>query len=453
MSVGGYHGNKNKGNKIYLKHVHILFIIVKKIRSCAMKKIFFIQWLFLSLLILPAAVSAVGIITVTSTPSGATVYLDGVSKGTTSVVIQNVMSGSHTLVLQKAGYNNYTTTVTVIDNQTRPVTAVLVISPITPTISAITPAYGFNTGVVSITDLSGTGFASGATVLLTKAGQSNISATGVSVTPNKITCNFNLNGKASGFWNVVVINPDGKSATKTEGFEIRTPSAAITLSGITPDYGINDDIVTITNLAGTGFLSGATMKLQKTGYNDIPGTVTSVVSSTKITGTFDLDGRTPGTYEVCVQNGATNSVCGLAFTVYSSDTPLNGTIYVESNPSAASAYIRSEYKGKTPLTIYNITPGTYTVLVQKSGYQDWSDRVTVTAGNRTYVYARLTVAGSDTTAVTTARTTVTTSTTTRKSTMTVPTPWPSATPSPAAGLDTGVILGAAATALVLIRKQ
>ncbi len=217
-----------------------------------MKKIFFIQWLFLSLLILPAAVSAVGIITVTSTPSGATVYLDGVSKGTTSVVIQNVMSGSHTLVLQKAGYNNYTTTVTVIDNQTRPVTAVLVISPIIPTISTITPAYGFNTGVVSITDLSGTGFASGATVLLTKTGQSNISATGVSVTTNKITCNFNLNGKTSGFWNVVVTNPDGKSATKTEGFEIRTPSAAITLSGITPDYGINDDIVTITNLAGHG---------------------------------------------------------------------------------------------------------------------------------------------------------------------------------------------------------
>jgi hypothetical protein len=216
---------------------------------------------------------------------------------------------------------------------------------------------------------------------------------------------------------------------------------------------MNNEIVTITNLAGTGFLSGPTMKLKKTGYNDIPGTVNSVVSSSKITGTFDLNGRTPGSYEVCVENGSTSIVCGLVFTVYSSDTPINGSIYIESNPSVASAYVSSDYKGKTPLYVYNVTPGTYTVIVQKSGYQDWSDRITVTAGNRTNVYSQLNTAESDTTVVTTVLTTTLTSTTTRKSSAKVPTPWPSTSPTPESSMNILAIIGAVCLALVVLRKK
>jgi hypothetical protein len=418
-----------------------------------MKKIFFILCLLLVPLLLPVAASAVGNISVSSTPTGATVYVDNVNKGMTAIVIENIISGPHTIVLQKAGYQNYTTSVTVNNNQTSNISADLVLSPTAPMISTITPAHGFNTGVVSITDLSGTGFSSGATVKLMKAGQTNISASGVSVTSTKITCNFDINGKTAGLWNVVVTNSDGQSTMKTEGFEIRTPSAAVTLVSITPNYGMNNEIVTITNLAGTGFLSGATIKLKKTGYNDIPGSVNSVVSSSKITGTFDLNARTPGSYEVCVENGATNSVCGLVFTVYSSDTPINGSIYIESNPSVASAYVSSDYKGKTPLSVNNLTPGTYTVLVQKSGYQDWSDRITVTAGNRTNVYSRLIAANSDSTAVTTVRTTTLTSTVTRKSTVRVPTTWPSASPTPESSMNILVIIGAVCLGLVVLRKK
>jgi hypothetical protein len=216
---------------------------------------------------------------------------------------------------------------------------------------------------------------------------------------------------------------------------------------------MNNKIVTITNLAGTGFLSGATIKLKKTGYNDIPGSVNTVISSSKITGTFDLDGRTPGSYEVCVESGSTNSVCGLVFTVYSSNTSINGSIFIESNPSVASAYVSSDYKGKTPLSVYNVTPGTYTVIVQKSGYQDWSDRITVTAGNRTNVYSRLNVAESDTTTVTTIRTTTLTSTMTRKSTAKVPTPWPSPSQTPESSMNILAIIGTVFLGLVVLRKK
>jgi hypothetical protein len=418
-----------------------------------MKKTLFMLFLLSLILFLPVTVSAVGNISVSSIPTGATVYIDNINKGTTAIVVENIISGSHTIVLQKAGYQNYTTSVTVNNNQTSNVSADLVLSPTAPMISTITPAHGFNTGVVSITDLNGMGFSSGVTVKLTKEGQTNISASGVSVTSTKITCNFDLNGKTAGLWNVIVTNSDGQSTTKTEGFEIRTPSAAITLVSITPNYGMNNKIVTITNLAGTGFLSGATIKLKKTGYNDIPGSVNTVISSSKITGTFDLDGRTPGSYEVCVESGSTNSVCGLVFTVYSSNTSINGSIFIESNPSVASAYVSSDYKGKTPLSVYNVTPGTYTVIVQKSGYQDWSDRITVTAGNRTNVYSRLNVAESDTTTVTTIRTTTLTSTMTRKSTAKVPTPWPSPSQTPESSMNILAIIGTVFLGLVVLRKK
>jgi hypothetical protein len=443
---------KNTFSKIYLIPIQMPFNHHRKEGSSAiMKKIFFILCLFCVSLLLPVAAAAVGNISVNSTPPGAMVYLDGTSTGTiTPAKIESVTKGSHIILLRLTGYRDYIQSVTVNNNQTTNISAILVLSPTAPpTISTITPAYGFNNSMVSITNLSGTGFSSGATVKITKAGQTNISATEVSVTSTKITCNFNLNGKTAGLWNVVVTNSNGQSATKSEGFEIRPPPAVITLSSITPNYGMNNSIVTITNLAGTGFLSGATIKLKKTGYNDIPGSVTSVVSSIKITGTFDLHGRTLGSYEVCVENGAMNSVCGLVFTVYSSDTPINGSIYIESYPSVALVYVSSDYKGKTPLTVYNVTPGTYTLLLQKSGYLDWSGLITVTAGNRTYVTPRLPPEVKETTAIIT----VPTKTTTETSTIKVPTVWPSATTTPASPVSILAILGAVGVGLIVLRKR
>ena len=48
-----------------------------------------------------------------------------------------------------------------------------------------------------------------------------ITATGVNVvSPNQITCTFNVDGKAGGSYNVVVTNPDGGFGTLSRGFTI-----------------------------------------------------------------------------------------------------------------------------------------------------------------------------------------------------------------------------------------
>ena len=94
-----------------------------------------------------------------------------------------------------------------------------------PTITSINPSYAPRGTNVSAT-ITGSDFLSGATVKLTKTGQTDINATGVTVVSStKITCTLPLPSNAQvGAWNVVVTNPDSQSATLSDGFAITSPT-------------------------------------------------------------------------------------------------------------------------------------------------------------------------------------------------------------------------------------
>lgn len=92
-----------------------------------------------------------------------------------------------------------------------------------PAVTAITPDFGESGTIVSITNLTGTNFQNGATIKLTKSGETDIHATGVTfVSSTQITCSFNLAGAATGQWNIIVTNPDTQSGTLSNGFEVTT---------------------------------------------------------------------------------------------------------------------------------------------------------------------------------------------------------------------------------------
>jgi hypothetical protein len=170
-----------------------------------------------------------------------------------------------------------------------------------PAVSSIVPNTGLNITTISITNLAGTNFLSGATVKLNRTGYADIAGTSVTVvSPTQITCTFDLTGKTAGLWNVAVINVDGQSGVLANGFTIINPPPTVT--SIIPATGLNTTTISITNLAGTNFLSGATVKLNRTGYADIAGTSVTVVSPTQITCTFDLTGKTAGLWNVAVTN-------------------------------------------------------------------------------------------------------------------------------------------------------
>jgi photosystem II stability/assembly factor-like uncharacterized protein len=74
-----------------------------------------------------------------------------------------------------------------------------------------------------------------------------------------------------------------------------------TITSITPTYGVENTIVDVTNLTGTGFQADAIVRIEKTGTT-IDATDVTVVSSTKITCKLNLTGAPLGKYDVVVRN-------------------------------------------------------------------------------------------------------------------------------------------------------
>jgi hypothetical protein len=73
--------------------------------------------------------------------------------------------------------------------------------------------------------------------------------------------------------------------------------------------------------------------------------------------------------------------------------PPTGDLHVTSTPSSAAVYLNGNYQGVTaidgPLDITDLPPGTYTVLVKKPGFQDYSTTITIEAGKLVQVNAPL----------------------------------------------------------------
>ena len=171
-----------------------------------------------------------------------------------------------------------------------------------PLIDMIDPDYGYNTGPVHIDNLEGTGFlASGMLpdVRLTN-GTVDISAISVEVvSPQSITCDFDITGATVGYYNVVFQNEDGCGDTLVGGFAVDCPPP--TLTGITPDSGINTTTIDVTDLAGDNFQDGMRAWLIK-GAAEIEAENVVVASPTRATCTFDITGSEAGKWDVYILN-------------------------------------------------------------------------------------------------------------------------------------------------------
>ncbi|MDD1668873.1 MAG: PEGA domain-containing protein, partial [Methanomicrobiales archaeon] len=91
----------------------------------------------------------------------------------------------------------------------------------------------------------------------------------------------------------------------------------------------------------------------------------------------------------------------LSPTLTADPQPMYATVSLVSNPSGASVYSNGVYKGKTipgtPLVSTQVVPGTYTLLLTKSGYQDYTTTGTVVAGKNYDIVANLVPVSNPTT--------------------------------------------------------
>lgn len=220
-----------------------------------------------------------------------------------SVVVVSAIQITCTLDLSGAAIGAWSVVVTNPDTQTASLPdGFTVTPPPAPAPGSILPAAAITGTMVSITDLAGSDFVTGAEVKLTRTGETDIPATSVVVvSPAQITCSLDLAGAAVGAWDVVVTNPDMQSGTLPGGFDV-LPIPPPSVSQIVPSGAQSGSIANISNLAGANFQAGATVKLTRTGESDIAGASVVVVSDVQITCTFDLSGAAVGPWNVVVTN-------------------------------------------------------------------------------------------------------------------------------------------------------
>ena len=158
--------------------------------------------------------------------------------------------------------------VVTVDGHTASLANGFVIAGPPPTLTSITPNAGTRGTTVTITSLAGTGFQPGATVKLAGTGSPDITATDVVVTSStKITCTVALPSAATlGPRDVVVMNPDGKSATLSGGFTIALITIVPTTTVPTTTLPTPPPIVTVPG--GTGLPTDTNADAK---YDDING--------------------------------------------------------------------------------------------------------------------------------------------------------------------------------------
>lgn len=236
-------------------------------------------------------IESYGSIYVSSTPSGASVYLDGSYMGISPKTISSVTKGGHTLRLEKAGYNTWESSVTVNPGQT---------SYVYPTLQPLSAP----TGTLYVTSSPG-----GAYIYLDGVYQGIAPASGSMVISNVATGTHTVTAKLSGY-------QDASMSVTVNGGS--TASVTIPLKSTGP---------------AMGYLSASSMPTGANVYvnNDYMGVTPLTVSLAEGTYNvrFSLAGYYDSTVTATVTAGATSSVT-------SSLTPNPGNVQKSGSPAFAA---------------------------------------------------------------------------------------------------------------------
>jgi hypothetical protein len=220
---------------------------------------------------------------------------------------------------------------------------------IVPTLTSISPTSGPAGGGTVIT-LTGTNFASGATVLVNGAAATGV--TFVSATQVRAT----TPAGSAGARTVQIVNPSGQSASLANAF---TYVGGPGLTSVSPASGPTSGATTIT-IAGSGFVSGATVRV-----NGVAATGVTFVSASQLRA--NTPAASAGTYAVQVTNPDTQTgTLANAFTyvpppAVTSVSPTSGpttggtTITVTGSAFVSGATVRVNGVAATGVTFLSAT--------------------------------------------------------------------------------------------------
>jgi len=309
----------------------------------------------------------VGWITIVSTPSGASVSLDGKTVGVTPITGTEVGAGiAHTLRITKEGYEPFEKSVSVSSGEQSAVDATLteIVTPTktpTPTPTATQSPIGGGKGWIRV----------------------NANVDGASAALGSEACTI-----TGGSCSIMV----GTTTTPVKSFTVQKSGYAEYAGPITtwPKEGETVDVyATLNPVASTGTLqvssypSGAVATLDGGNWQYTPAQFSSVSAGTNHHVQISMNGYE--TYAATVYVSAGETAYASATLVPVTPYPSTGSLGVATSPAGADIYVDGRYMAASPNTITNLAPGTHTLRMHKAGYDEYLRTFSITAGQRTMV--------------------------------------------------------------------
>jgi hypothetical protein len=266
---------------------------------------------------------------------------------------------------------------------------VFTLSSAAPTITTSTPNSGLQAATVPITNLVGTNFQPGAVVVY-RQGTTDINLASVNVVSRTQIIGTLVipSGAPTGSYWVNITNPDAKTGGTAARFTVI--SNAPTVTSITNGSG-NRGWPVIESIVGTNFVSGATVKFNRTLTADIPASSCTYVSATLMNCIFDLTGRTasPPNYNLVVTNP--DGKQGMRATAFTLNSAAPAVTLLTPNTGARGATVNIN-----PLTGTGFQPGA-SVNMTQAGYVINANSVVVVSPTQitcTFVIPALAPAGA-----------------------------------------------------------
>jgi hypothetical protein len=381
----------------------------------------------------------IGYYDISSNPTGASATVDGTSVGLTPATATIYVTGppGHTVTVSKQGYQTWSQYFSgnPAAGQHIPVKAVLY--PVVTTLpttalpgsqqgyysinanvdGAAVSFDGKNYGAVPVTVTVSTTGTPGHTIEIAKQGYQTWSQN----YPGNPTAGQTINVYATLTPNVqtgtiyVSSSPSGASAILDNGYDqVITPGSfytvstgyhtvQVTMAGYQP-YSTNIPVsagatsnvyATLTPNQQVGSISVSSVPKSASVYIDtIFEGMTNVIVGNLAAGThtvtLKLAGYQTWTNTVAVNNQQTTFISATLTPVSS---PQTGDLQVSSSPSSAAIYLNGDYQGTTlssgPFSITGLNPGTYTTVLKKTGYLDYTTSTKIVAGSTAQVSAVL----------------------------------------------------------------
>jgi PEGA domain. len=302
----------------------------------------------------PPVGSGKGYYSISSSPSGASVYFDGSYKGLSPVTVTVPTTGTpgHTISLSLSGYQTWSQTYSGNpgEGQTVYVNAYL------------TPVQSY--GSVSVTSSP-----SGATATLDGGNSQSTPCTFNNVVAGSHTVQVNMPGYQTWTGTTTVYNSQNSQV----------------YASLTPHSPGTGSIYAVSTPQGAG------VYVDSRYYGPAPQ-IAAGLSPGYHQVRLSLSGFQDWNGNIYVESGKTTTVTqqlSVSPTQYPTSAPGTGTITVNSNPSGAGVYVDNGYIGITPLTVPSVQPGSHVVMVSQTGYASWQATVQVQSGQVTPVDATL----------------------------------------------------------------